>query len=318
LTIDFELSLGSLGAQVDVSDQRAAARQPPATVVGRRRQREQIESLPLNGRSFLELARLEPGVGVESVGNPGAFGNNYHRVSIGGSPYLQTHVTVDGSTIDDRLNWRHRPRTSRRNPIQEFQIASFNLDPGAGMTATGAVNVVTRRGSNQLHGSAFFYYRDHNLAAYPALQRDPQNPERSFGRRQAGLSLGGPTEAGPRLLVRQLRAPRLRTPSCRSPTTTRSSRSWTCFTRARSTSTCSTPAWTGGSTSDTAASCDSAATGTTTVAPPSTGTFMPSDWGKSKTRAFQVQAGATSVLSQRLGERAARLPTAGSTTTWRR
>src|SRR5262249_3939986 len=45
---------------------------------------------------------------------------------------------------------------------------------------------------NDLHGSAFFYYRDHNLSAYPGFGRDPKNPDPFFARRQSGFSLGGP------------------------------------------------------------------------------------------------------------------------------
>jgi hypothetical protein len=52
--------------------------------------------------------------------------------------------------------------------------------------------VVTRSGGNDLHGAAFYFFRDHKLAAYPALQRDPANPDPFFQRRQFGLALGGP------------------------------------------------------------------------------------------------------------------------------
>ena len=61
-----------------------------------------------------------------------------------------------------------------------------------GLTGSGAINIVSRRGSNDLHGSAFFYYRDHNLAAYPGLRRSAFNPEPPFARRQSGFNLGGP------------------------------------------------------------------------------------------------------------------------------
>jgi hypothetical protein len=103
LTVDVELALEGIRAQVDVRVDAAAVDQTAHGIAGVVT-REQIEALPLNGRSFLELARLEPGVSVESVSNPGAFGNNYHRVSVGGSSYLQTRVTVDGSPVEDRIN----------------------------------------------------------------------------------------------------------------------------------------------------------------------------------------------------------------------
>ena len=152
--------------------------------------RFQIENLPLNGRNFLELARLEPGVSVTSIANPGAFGNNYQRVSVAGAQYLETSVAVDGSTADDRINGGTALNVSQES-VQEFQM-SFNFDLSTGATGSGAVNIITRRGGNALHGTSFFYYRDHHLAAYPGLRRDPENPNPFFARRQSGFSLGGP------------------------------------------------------------------------------------------------------------------------------
>jgi hypothetical protein len=57
--------------------------------------------------------------------------------------------------------------------VQEFQTSTVNFDLPTGITDVGAINVVTRSGSNDLHGTAFYFFRDHNLAAYPALNRDP-------------------------------------------------------------------------------------------------------------------------------------------------
>jgi len=78
---------------------------------------------------------------------------------------------VDGSTVDDRINGGTAINVSQES-VQEFQISSFNFDLATGATGSGAVNIITRRGGNALHGTSFFYYRDHNLAAYPGLQRD--------------------------------------------------------------------------------------------------------------------------------------------------
>ena len=63
--------------------------------------------------------------------------------------------------------------------VQEFQVATVNMDLSTGATASGVVNVATRSGSNQLHGSGFFFFRDHHLSAYPGLHRNPSIPIRS-------------------------------------------------------------------------------------------------------------------------------------------
>jgi hypothetical protein len=153
--------------------------------------RVEIESLPLNGRNFLALAQLEPGVSVTSVSNPGGLGNNYHRVAVAGTFYSQTRISVDGSTINDRLTGGTMQNFSQES-VREFQISTFNLDPATSTTGAGAINIVTRRGENDVHGSAFFFYRDHNLAAFPALRRNPALPNPFFARRQSGFMASGP------------------------------------------------------------------------------------------------------------------------------
>src|SRR5262249_8511384 len=73
-----------------------------------------------------------------------------------------------------------------------FEVWTVNLDLATGIVAAGAVNVVTRSGGNDLHSTAFYFFRDHKLAAYPALDRDPANLDPFFQRRQFGFALGGP------------------------------------------------------------------------------------------------------------------------------
>ena len=71
-------------------------------------------------------------------------------------------------------------------------MSTVNFDPATSLTSNGAINIVTRSGGNDYHGSGFSFYRDHNLAAYPALRRDPSNPDPFFQRDQFGSYLGGP------------------------------------------------------------------------------------------------------------------------------
>ena len=190
LTVNVPLELGRLSETVAVIGEVSGINTSDFALTGNV-SRTQLENLPLNGRNVLELARLEPGVSVVSVANPGAFGNNYQRVSIGGAPFLETRVGVDSSTADDRINGGTSLNISQES-VQEFQIASFNFDLTTGATGSGAVNIITRRGTNKVHGKLFFYYRDNNLAAYPALRRDSENTDPFFARRQFGFSAGGP------------------------------------------------------------------------------------------------------------------------------
>ena len=153
--------------------------------------RMQVDNLPLNGRNFLQLAVLEPGVSVSSVDNPGSSPNNFFRVSIAGASQALTRISVDGATINDRVTGGTSQNFSQES-VQEFQISTFNYDLSTSTTSVGSINVVSRSGTNDFHGSAFMYYRDHNLSGYPLLNRDPNHPDPFFARKQTGGSIGGP------------------------------------------------------------------------------------------------------------------------------
>jgi hypothetical protein len=151
----------------------------------------QIQELPLNGRTFLELAKLEPGVQP-----PARASNNRLLVTVLGAPGGQsgrgTRVTMDGGSVMAVGNGGSSMGFSQEVVQQEFQISTVNFDLSTGLTADGAVNVVTRSGGNDLHGTAFYFFRDHNLAAYPAQNRDPTDQDPFFQRRQFGIALAGP------------------------------------------------------------------------------------------------------------------------------
>jgi hypothetical protein len=152
--------------------------------------RPQIEGLPLNGRNYLELVKLEPG-----AQQPTRTSNNRTLVPLLGSPMGQngraTRITVDGGSVMEVGNGGSAMGFSQEE-VQEFEVSTANFDLSTGATASGAVNVATRSGGNQLHGSTFLFFRDHHLSAYPALHRNPFNPDPFFQRKQFGLSLGGP------------------------------------------------------------------------------------------------------------------------------
>ena len=151
--------------------------------------RQKIDALPLNGRNFLQLALLEPGVSV-NVSSPGS-ANNLFNVSIGGSDGTHTRLTVDGGSIVDPVTGGAAQNFSTET-VQEFQISTFNFDLSTGITGFGAVNIVSRTGTNDYHGSAFMFFRDHSLSAIPSLVHDPNNPDPFFRRYQYGGSVGGP------------------------------------------------------------------------------------------------------------------------------
>jgi Carboxypeptidase regulatory-like domain len=152
--------------------------------------RLQIDGLPVNGRNYLEFIKLEPGAQA-----PTRVSNNRIFMPLLGSPVglngRATRITVDGGSVMEVGNGGSALGFSQE-VVQEFQVATVNMDLSTGVTASGVVNVATRSGGNQLHGSGFFFFRDHRLSAYPGLHRNPFNPDPFFQRKQFGLSLGGP------------------------------------------------------------------------------------------------------------------------------
>lgn len=153
--------------------------------------RQKIEALPLNGRNFLQLALLEPGVSVTAsdVGNA----NNLFNVSIGGASSALTRITVDGGSILDPVTGGAAQNFSTET-IQEFQISTFSFDLSTGVTSVGAVNIVSRTGTNDVHGSGFLYFRDHSIAALPTFVRPSRSFDPDFRRYQYGGAIGGPIQ----------------------------------------------------------------------------------------------------------------------------
>ena len=155
-------------------------------------ERSELQALPLNGRSFLQLASLEPGVTV----SPGDSQHNaLFTVSILGAG-IRTVVTMDGGNVTNNItvSGGETSMNFSQEMIQEFQLSSVNFDLATPIAIGGAVNVVSRSGSNDFHGAGYFFYRDHNMAAYPNLKRLATNPNPFFARRNPGGWFSGPIQ----------------------------------------------------------------------------------------------------------------------------
>ena len=158
--------------------------------------RQNIQDLPLNGRSSLQLASLEPGIAVvrgstaqfNAMFNVSVLGSNGGATSGSGVGPL---ITIDGGTINDEMEGGTSLNFSQE-VVQEFQLQSVNFDASTGIAAGGSINIISRSGSNDFHGSVYYFYRDHNLAAYPGLARIAIAPSPFFQRKNPGFVLGGP------------------------------------------------------------------------------------------------------------------------------
>src|SRR5205085_7375870 len=160
----------------------------------------QIENLPLNGRNFLDLAQLQPGTEQVQGDSFDPTKANYTGVSIAGQAGRSTQITVDGGSVVDNIVGTTVQNFSQ-DIVQEFQIGISNYDLSTGASATGAVNIVSRSGSNEFHGNAFYYDRHSRFAAFPGINRLDaahglptalQVSRIPFDRQQFGGTLGGP------------------------------------------------------------------------------------------------------------------------------
>ncbi len=190
-TLDLLMEIGAASQVLNVKDEAVQIDYDSHTIGGVVTQ-DRIASLPLNGRDFLQLAMLEPGV-TASPNKVGQYNRQFDVSILGASSANNSvRITVDGATVQDSITGGTQQNFSQE-VIQEFQLSSTNFDLSTGIGAGGAINVVTRSGGNDFHGSAFFFFRDHNMSAYPYLARDPNGPSSPFfARRQEGFWIGGP------------------------------------------------------------------------------------------------------------------------------
>ncbi|HXB21192.1 MAG TPA: hypothetical protein VNV88_07425, partial [Candidatus Solibacter sp.] len=135
------------------------------------------------------LAQLEPGVQIQDGSNFDPTKNGFSSISFGGRFGRTARIEVDGIDISDETvgtTTQNIPAGS----IAEFQVSQSSLDLSTELTSSGAVNVVTKSGTNKWHGDAFYLFRDHRAAANIGDHDIP------FQRNQFGGSVGGPIIKG--------------------------------------------------------------------------------------------------------------------------
>jgi hypothetical protein len=183
-----KLELGEVSTLVTVEGSAITVDTTKATVQGVITT-DQINRLPLNGRNFLDLATQEPGVQTVDGGTFDPTKNQMVGVSIGGRSGRSTRIQIDGVDITDETVGTTVANISNES-IQEFSISQSSLDASTDLTSTGGVNIITKSGTNKLHGSGFGFFRD---SAYAADQRLTKiGPKPPSSRRNYGGELSGP------------------------------------------------------------------------------------------------------------------------------
>jgi hypothetical protein len=149
-----------------------------------------INELPLNGRRFTDLALLTPGVTQDPRGlTSGSNGD----LAFGGIRGFQSSYLVDGGDNNNaffgQARGRYRaPYQFSNEVVQEFRVSSNTYGADLGRAGGAVVNVVTKSGSNRLHGTDFYFLRDSALSAtHPFMDFKPHDRQQQFG-----FTLGGP------------------------------------------------------------------------------------------------------------------------------
>jgi|HubBroStandDraft_6_1064221.scaffolds.fasta_scaffold00095_26 hypothetical protein len=148
---------------------------------------DQIDKLPVDGRNFLDLAQLEPGVQIEDGQTFDPTKAGYSSISINGVSGRTPRIELDGVDISDETVGTTTQNVGMSS-IQEFNISRSNLDLSTELTSAGAVNVTTRSGTNDIHGQAFYNFRgrDAGTASFPGAQVG------YYQRNNYGGRVGGP------------------------------------------------------------------------------------------------------------------------------
>ena len=190
--LTFKLKVAGPKESITVSDAPRMVDMNPSSVSALVDERA-IKDLPLNGRRFTDLLLLMPGVTQDPRGlTSGSNGD----LSYGGIRGYNTSFLVDGGDNNNgffaQATGRYRaPYQFSNEVVQEFRVQSSGYGAESGRAGGAVVNVVTKSGTNQWHGSTFYYLRDSSLggAAPPFMTFNPSNVQHQFG-----ATVGGPIQ----------------------------------------------------------------------------------------------------------------------------
>jgi hypothetical protein len=198
-TFDLTLHVGTVTHRVVVTTE-APAIQLTSSEISATVSATTVRELPLNGRSWTDLAALQPGVDTIQTQPSFATGSDRgnrgfgQQLTISGARPQQNNYRLDGVSLNDYANGAPGSVLGGNlgvDAIQEFSVLTSNYSAEYGKTSGGIVNAVTRSGTNSFHGSVYEFLRNSALDARNFFE-DPTTRKASFKRNQFGGALGGP------------------------------------------------------------------------------------------------------------------------------
>ncbi len=184
-TVDLALQVGAMTQEVRV-DAAPPAVDVNTSSVGQVIENKRIMDLPLNGRGVFSLANLTPGVNPTGGGaTPG----------MGGGRNAMSEIQIDGMTNiapENNVGINNRMYDPQVDAVQEFSVVVNGLQAEYGRYAGGVINVVTKGGTNQLHGSAYEFFRNPELNANGFINNKNGRKRTGAKQNQYGYTIGGP------------------------------------------------------------------------------------------------------------------------------
>lgn len=187
--LDFALSPGQQLMQVEVQDVGELA-EPTRTMVSSVIDQQKIESLPVNGREFIDFALLAPGItiGNTTSGSTDVIVEPVTKLSFAGQNIHYNFIAVDGADDISTASGIQRG-TPPQESVQEFRVINTDYTTEFGRATAGIVNIITKGGTNNMHGSLYDYLRNSKLDAVSILSAPHFNVLRQ---NQFGGAIGGP------------------------------------------------------------------------------------------------------------------------------
>jgi hypothetical protein len=150
----------------------------------------QIKGLPNNGRNFLDFTKLTPGVSIVQ-------GPDGDELTINGQKGIYNNISVDGADFNNPFfgeqRGGQRPAfTFNLDAVQEVVVVAQGANAEFGRSNGGFVNVVTKSGTNEVHGTLHAYFKDDALASAPKNKDGSEADSYPFSQQQFGFTLGGP------------------------------------------------------------------------------------------------------------------------------
>jgi outer membrane receptor protein involved in Fe transport len=199
ITVDITLRVGTISNKVEVTaqvpDVQLQSSDISAVVTA-----NTVRELPLNGRSWTDLAALQPGVSTIQTQPSFATGSDRgnrgfgQQLTISGARPQQNNYRLDGISLNDYANGAPGSVLGGNlgvDAIQEFSVLTSNYSAEYGKTSGGVVNAITRSGTNEFHGSAYEFLRNSALDAKNFFESADAS-KAPFKRNQFGGSVGGP------------------------------------------------------------------------------------------------------------------------------